>query len=203
MTRWLDVEALCEVRWGLLLLMLIVLPACQRGSSGAVVVEEMQTGPVPTLESWDVTLVMTDVPAGREQAQPRLALQSGYLAQFEEPDSTYLYLTPGTSGDAVRATLFDAAGDTSAVLLANELYYFDDDGRMEARGDVRVTTTGGRTLAGEHLRWLEATQRIRTDGFVQIETPTERIRGYGLDADENLDQFSLARVTGQVTVEEG
>ena len=187
--------------YGIVLLLIVVLSACQR-DPGAVVVEDMQTGPAPTLESWDVDLVVTEVPTGREQARPRLALKSGYLAQFEESDSTYLHLTPGTSGDPVRAILFDAEGDTSAVLLADELYYFDEEGRMEARGDVQVTTKEGRTLATEHLRWLETTRHVRTDGFIQIETPTERIQGYGLEADESLDRFSLARVTGQVTVEE-
>ena len=46
------------------------------------------------------------------------------------------------------------------------------------------------------------TLAVRTPGFVRIRTPKENVQGYNLVADEDLETYTLARVTGQVTYEE-
>jgi len=90
----------------------------------------------------------------------------------------------------------------SATIRADRIVYRDAAGRFDARGQVVVTTASGKRLEGEHLTWHEEEGRITTPGFVEITTPTDRIQGYGLRADENLDSYQLGRVTGQVTVED-
>ena len=90
----------------------------------------------------------------------------------------------------------------SATIRADRIVYRDAAGRFDARGQVVVTTARGKRLEGEHLTWHEEEGRITTPGFVEITTPTDRIQGYGLRADENLDSYQLGRVTGQVTVED-
>jgi hypothetical protein len=89
----------------------------------------------------------------------------------------------------------------SATIRANRIVYHDEDRRFDARGRVIVTTPGGKHLESEHLVWLEDERRITAPDFVSITTPTDRIQGYRLRADENLDTYQLGRVTGQVTVE--
>jgi len=90
----------------------------------------------------------------------------------------------------------------SATIRADRIVYRDAAGRFDARGQVVVTTASGKRLEGEHLTWHEEEGRITTPGFVEITTPTDRIQGHGLRADENLDSYQLGRVTGQVTVED-
>ena len=90
----------------------------------------------------------------------------------------------------------------SATIRANRIVYHDEDRRFDARGRVIVTTPGGKHLESEHLVWLEDERRITAPDFVSITTPTDRIQGYRLRADENLDTYQLGRVTGQVTVEQ-
>ncbi|PSQ99092.1 MAG: hypothetical protein BRD48_05140 [Bacteroidetes bacterium QS_9_68_14] len=97
----------------------------------------------------------------------------------------------------------EAASDSvSATIRANRIVYHDAAGRFDARGHVVVKTATGKRLEGEHLAWHEEEKRIATPGFVEITTPTDRIQGYDLRADENLDSYQLGRVTGRVTVED-
>ena len=163
----------------------------------------------PDQESWDVRLGMS------EDGRPRAHVVAPYMAKYEREDSSYALLLPAADGLAsdslgvdslrvrVTAYLFDEEGDSSATLEADRMVYLDEEGRFEARGDVVVVTREGKRLESEHLLWYEAEREVRTPGFVKITTPTERIQGYELVSDEDLDEYTLARVTGQVTVEDG
>lgn len=103
---------------------------------------------------------------------------------------------------AARSANAGSKDGVSATIRANRIVYHDAAGRFDARGRVVVTTATGKRLEGEHLAWHEEESRITTPGFVEITTPTDRIQGYGLRADENLASYQLGRVTGQVTVED-
>lgn len=159
---------------------------------------ELRTEEEPDQESWDVRLGLS------EGGRPRSQILAPYMAKYEREDSSYALLRPYADNleGRVTAYLFDEQGDSSATLDANRMLYFDEDGRFEARGNVVVVTREGKRLESEHLVWHEADREVRTPGFVKITTPTERIQGYGLVSDENLDRYALSRVTGQVIVED-
>ena len=154
-----------------------------------------------------------------EDNRPRALVEARRMERYEREDSTYTLLrghlgdSPGRAGPGsgasdstkgrVSARIYDEKSDSiAATIRANRLIYRDEERRFDARGRVVVTTTGGKRLESEHLAWLEEERRIQTPGFVRITTPTDRIQGYGLRADENLDTYHLRRVTGQVAVEE-
>lgn len=137
--------------------------------------------------------------------RPRAYLKAAHMERYEREDSTYalLHSFPDSLGGRVTVHLFNEKGDSTATLTANRLVYQDGKERFDARGRVLVTTQEGKRLESEHLTWLEDEKRVRTPGFVRLTTPTDRIEGYGLRSDENLENYHLRRVTGQVTVEEG
>ena len=178
-------------------LLLGLLAGCTRQAGPPPSAADVPDGPVPDYESWDVTLNLS------EQGRPRARLQAPYLARFAVQDSSYTLMEIGPdSTTRVTVYLYDEAGDASATVHADQLFYFDEEGRFEARGDVQVETVTGKRLFSEHLRWDEAARKVRTPGFVRILTAEERIQGYNLMADEDLSTYTLARVTGQVTVRE-
>jgi hypothetical protein len=116
------------------------------------------------------------------------------------PDST----RPPSDRTSQRVTawLFDAEGDSSAVLTADSLIYYDRQGQFDAFGDVLVVTQDRKRLRSSFLTWDEADRKIRTDRFVRITTPSERVEGYGLVADENLDTYQIGRFTAQVALDD-
>ncbi len=192
--RFFDASAL-----SLILCCLIVglLGGCER-QAAAPTMEAVRSEGAPDQESWDVRLAVS------EDGLPRAHLEAPYLARYERRDSSFSLLQspPDSLAGRVTAQLFDEAGDSSATVRADRLFYYDRERRFEAQGNVVVVTPEGKRLESEHLAWREDERRVRTPGFVRITTPTERIQGYDLVADENLDNYRIARVTGEVTIEE-
>lgn len=149
-----------------------------------------------------------------ENDRPRALVLAGRMERYAGEDSTYTLLQgssagpPGSTADSsgrrrVTVRIFGGSRDSvTATIRANRLVYHDEKRRFDARGRVIVTTAAGKRLESEHLAWHEDERRISTPGFVHITTPDDRIQGYGLRADENLETYHLRRVTGQVTVEE-
>ena len=151
----------------------------------------------PTSESWNAEMNIF------EGGLPRIKLQAAYLAQYETPDSSYTVLTALIENmDWVRVDIFNEKGDSSAVVHANRITYYDRERRFVAEGNVVVESAEDRWLFAEHLSWSEQTARISTPGYSTLRTPKETLSGYMLDADENFFDFSMARVVGTVQTED-
>ncbi|HHP7238224.1 hypothetical protein [Longibacter sp.] len=103
--------------------------------------------------------------------------------------------------DRVVAYVFEE-GDSSAVITAERMLYFAEEGRFEAFGDVEVYTVDRKRLSTEQLTWNQNTRKLRTRRFVRIVTPTEDVQGNGLVADENLDTYQIGRFTADVDVDD-
>lgn len=153
----------------------------------------------PQHVSWDAYFVMNE---GERQ---RAALAADRMEQYSRGDSTFALLRsdPDSTGpQRATAWLFDAEGDSSATLTADSLIYYDQERRFEAFGGVVVVTQEDKRLESEFLTWEEDERKIRTNRFVHITTPAERVAGYGLVADEDLDTYQIGRFTAQVTIED-
>jgi LPS export ABC transporter protein LptC len=173
---------------------LLLLTGCARQSDTLPPGVPMED--VPDQETWDIALSLS------MDGQPRALVRAPYLARYERADSTFARFGPtaeDTSRVAVR--VYDD-GQPTATVESDRLIYFDEERRFVAEGRVVVQTETGKTLRSESLTWDEAERSLRTDGFVRITTPTERLQGYQLVADEGLETYTLARITGQVEVEE-
>ena len=151
----------------------------------------------PTSESWSPIMHIS------EDGKPRLRLEAGYMARYETSDSTYLVMSAlNEESPRVRVDIFNTDGDSSAVVLSDRIMYFEKERRFVAEGDVVVQSHEDRWIFSEHLAWTERTARVNTPGYATIQTPTQRMSGYGLDADEDLQDFSMQRASGVVLIED-
>lgn len=182
----------------------VVLAACGREGAVLPTGDDEAAGPEPAQESWDVRFTVYESPTGDDATRPRMEMRAGYMAVYEQGDTTYTVLQSeaDTTAGRVTAFLFDTAGDTSATIRANRIRYYDRSRQFEARGAVVVDTREGRHLESETLFWNERSRRVRSPGFTRLTTPSEQVQGYDLVADENLDFYTLARVTGKGTFED-
>ncbi len=188
----------------ILILAALAMAGCARSDRPPYPEDEFEDEVRPVSESWNVVYSVTESASRDSGSRPRLHMDAGYMASYEN-DSTYTLLMAAESGGdgRVGAVIFDVdQGDTSAVIEAQRIVYMDEDRRFEASGDVVVDGREERRMWSERLFWDESTQRIWAPGFVRIVTPSERIEGYNLDADEDLDNYSLERVTGDADIEE-
>lgn len=149
-------------------------------------------------ESWEVVLRISD--AGTQ----RIQLEAWHMERYDDPDSLFTLLdsNPDVPDDRVRATFYDSAGVSSGTLTAESVRFDEDGEQLNASGDVRVRSSSGRLLEAELVRWDQAARRITAPGFVYLETEDEKIRGFGLDADEDLSSYAIRRITGTVVIRE-
>ena len=180
----------------------LVLFGCRREATVAPSMEELRSEVAPVQESWNVRYFVHETPIDTEASIPRVEIRAATMSTYEAVDSTYTLMKGDSLQTRVTAYFYDEAGDTSAVLQADRLLLFEKQHRFEARGDVDVLTPENKRLTSEHLVWYEDNRTLETPGFVRIETPSERVQGYNLVADEDLETYTLKRMTGQVTVEE-
>lgn len=103
-----------------------------------------------------------------------------------------------TMSGPVTVDFFDHDNLHAVARLTSDSCVVDDRTKnMVAIGNVRVVSLRrSLTLSTDELSWIHATQRIRSDDAVLIETPQERINGVGFESNQDLSEYRLARVRG-------
>ncbi len=100
-------------------------------------------------------------------------------------------------------TFFEKDGAVSATLRANYAYYYKEEDRWKATGNVVVhNILNEETLKSEELYWEPKTEDVYTEKFVRIETPGELMTGTGLKAKQDFSEWSLENPEGTIDVEE-
>jgi LPS export ABC transporter protein LptC len=90
-------------------------------------------------------------------------------------------------------------GSQTSVLLADSGVIQERKQKVEALGNVVVTTQQGVKLTTESLRWNPQDDKIVTDDFVTITKGRDVITGYGLEADQELKHFVIKeKVKGEI-----
>ena len=95
----------------------------------------------------------------------------------------------------VRVDFYDANGAKTSELSAREGEIDRMTRDMTARGNVVLQTAEGTRMSTDHLQFLNRSQKIVTDGFVEIVRGRDVLTGYGLETDPDLEagQFVIQR----------
>ena len=175
----------------------LALSACERRSV-PISMETVRGEDAPVQETWNAHFVQTT------GGTPRLDVRSAYQASYERGDSAFVLMSSAGDSAATRvlAVVYGEDGDTTAVVRADLLYWYEDQERFEARGNVVADAKSGRRVESEHLDWDDRTGKLSTPGFARVYEDSNILEGYGLTADEALGEWSLANFTGQVEVAE-
>lgn len=175
-----------------IVVLVFALLSCESRSQEESIVLDPITG--PKLESWDIELNVL------KQSIPRYHIVAGYQAQYEQGDSSYSLLLPSKEreGVPVEITLFDESGLESGTLSALEILYYDRKGRIEAKSEVQLIGKNEKVLSSEYLSWSEESRKVSTTGFVTIDSPSEKLQGYDLIANEDLSEVEIKNLTGIV-----
>ena len=71
---------------------------------------------------------------------------------------------------------------------------------MYAIQNVVAQNDSGVVLKTEELKWRNSDQKIVTDKFVSITTRKEIIEGYGLEADQSLNNYIVFNPTYSASI---
>jgi LPS export ABC transporter protein LptC len=98
---------------------------------------------------------------------------------------------------------FDEMGKLEYTLRANHAYYFKEENKWRGRGKVEVKNIAkGEQLNTEELFWKPAEEKILTDKFVTIRQQDDVLYGQGLDAKQDLSDYTLLKPEGDISIKE-
>ena len=144
---------------------------------------------LPTQESWNTTVVFSD--SGRLRAK----LKAGHFSMYEQRRETLL-------DSNIRIDFFNADGAHSSLLTAKRGRVDDATQNMEAFENVVVVSDSGTVVKTEYLFWDNKTRKVRSDKFVSVTSPKEHLEGYGFEADQGIQNYTIYRVSGSAAVKQ-
>lgn len=139
---------------------------------------------IPTQESFKPIVTFSD--SGKVKA----ILKAGRIRQYARFNYTII--------DSGAVVDFYKAGVYTSTLTGKRGKIFDLTKDVEVYDSVSVVSQDGSDLRTSKLYWANKTQKIRTDEFVHIKTKTDDISGYGFESDQNLKNYVIYKVSGQV-----
>jgi LPS export ABC transporter protein LptC len=169
-------------------MLLLAMNACEEKIKPAIASADIGNN-VPSQESWNAKITFTD------SGKVSCILHAGHIGVYSERRYTLL-------DSNIVVDFFDEHEHHTSVLTA--LHGKVDDGThdFEAHGNVVVISDSGTTLKTEDLYWDNLSQKINTESYVEITSPTEKIQGHGLQSDKGLKQYVVFKVTGQAKTNE-
>ena len=141
---------------------------------------------IPAQESWNDEIVFSD------SGITRAVLKSDHILYYTDKAE---YLLKNN----VKVDFYNKIGSHNSVLTSDSSIIDDRTKNMTAYGHVKVVSDSGTVLMTEEMHWTNETRRISGDKFVTITSKTESIQGYGFESDQNLKDYTIKKVSGQVT----
>ncbi len=139
------------------------------------------SGPLSEME--DVNMLYS------EKDRVRVKMTAAKILEFKNGDKEFpegLYLE-----------FYNPAGIMTSTLKANHAFYFKEEDQWRGRGKVEVKNIEkNQQLNTEELFWKETTRKIFTDKFVTIKMENEVIYGTGLDATQDLSNYTIRKPEG-------
>jgi LPS export ABC transporter protein LptC len=170
----------------LLIVLILVFAACENTPKDNAA-PAVYDGPIRTLENVEILHSDSAIIKARVKAPVILMLQNedrevtkGMFIEFLDPDGT-----------------------VTATLKSDYAYYFKEEDRWRAEGNVVVDNIANEeTLRTEELYWEPKTGDVYTEKFVKIESPGEVITGTGLKAKQDFSTWTLDHPEGVFIIED-
>lgn len=137
---------------------------------------------LPSQESWNSTVTFSD--SGKTKA----VLEAAHISVY--PNRGYTLIDSGAKVN------FYKGGEIVSTLTGKRSMINDKTKDIEIFDSVVVLNTEGSELRTQKLFWNNLTQRVSSDEFVSIKTPTETIEGIGFESDQNLKNYKIFKVSG-------
>lgn len=110
--------------------------------------------------------------------------------------------TPYTEFEkGLRLYFYNDLQELDSKLSARYGIIWEHKDEMLVRDSVVILNTEGEKLSTEELVWKRKEQKIFSDKFVTITTPTEIIYGNGFEANEDFSDYMIKDITGTVLLD--
>lgn len=162
----------------MLIVFLLLLIGCGSERVKPIVDVSIKIEELPAQESWKSKILFTD--SGKTKA----ILWSGHIRVYTTSMETLL-------DDSVKVDFYNPFQIKTTTMTSMRGRIDDKTKNLYAIENVIAVNDSGVTLTSEELMWRNSDQKIVTDKFVTIITPTENIQGYGLESDQQLKNYTI------------
>lgn len=139
---------------------------------------------IPSQESFNSKVIFSD------SGMVKAILEAGRIRVFGK--SNYTLIDSNAKVDFYKNGVF------SSTLTGKRGKIYDATKDVEVYDSVRMVSDDGSILTTNKLYWVNKTQKIKSDEFVHITTKNEDIKGYGFEADQNLKNYVIYKVSGEM-----
>lgn len=130
-----------------------------------------------------------------ENERVKVKMQAPVLYEFENEDKEF--------PKGIAMEFYTEDGQLESTLKANHAYYFKDQKLWRGRGKVEVKNIQkNEQLNTEELFWKQPDQTIYTEEFVTIRQQGDVIYGKGLNAKQDLSEYTITKPYGDFDVDE-
>lgn len=143
--------------------------------------ESLNKKNIPVQESWDSEIFFS------EDGILKAILYTDNLKVYERPKETLL--------EGVHIDFYDEFGQKSSKLTSKFGKIDDLSKNMYAIDSVVAVSDSGVVLTSDELLWKNKEKKIVTEKFVRIVSEDEIIEGYGLESDQDLNNYTIFNIT--------
>lgn len=137
-----------------------------------------------------------DLPTQESDSSTILFTEKGLKKAIVYADKIYMYAERSeTLLENVKIDFFNEEGEKASKLTAKHGRVDDLTKNMYAHDSVVAVNDSGMVLRTDELMWNNKNRKITTEEFVTIESPVERIEGYGFESDQTLSNYVIYKIT--------
>jgi LPS export ABC transporter protein LptC len=170
------------MKYPILIILLLFIAGCGSEKVKPKIDTSLKVEELPAQESWDSNIIFTD--SGRTQA----VMWVGHLRMFTQAQETLI-------DSNLKVDFYNPQQIKTTTLTSRRGRVDDKTKNLYAIENVVAVNDSGITLETEELMWRNSDSRIVSDKFVTINTPTEKIQGYGFESDQHLKNYIIYKVT--------
>ncbi|WP_010663102.1 LPS export ABC transporter periplasmic protein LptC [Marinilabilia salmonicolor] len=174
----------------LLLAVLVLFTSCQSNTS-----EEIQAAVdeenLPSLSVKDLETAVTD--------SGRIAYRfiTPEMNQYENLEKPYTEFPEG-----LHLIIYNQQEEIDAQIKSKYAIYHESEDLWELQNDVEAVNFKNEVINTEQLFWDSRKHIIYSDEFIKITTDKEILTGYGFESDERLENYTIKRISGILSVQE-
>ncbi|CUU10234.1 LPS export ABC transporter protein LptC [Candidatus Kryptobacter tengchongensis] len=176
-----------KIKFIILLTTVFLFISCEEKLKPSIV--QLPHQQIPSQESWNATIIFSD------SGKVRAVLKANHIMVFQTQDVTIL-------NQGFRVDFYDENGKHTSYLIADSGRVNEKTKNLEAYGNIIAVSDEGTKVETSRLFWDNERNKIRSDAFVKVTSPNEVLQGYGFEADQDLKNYVVYKVSGQARVEE-
>ena len=174
----------------LLLAVLVLFSSCQSNTT-----EEIQAAVdeenLPSLSVKDLETAVTD--------SGRIAYRfiTPEMNQYENLEKPYTEFPKG-----LHLIIYNEKEEIDAQIKSRYAIFHESEDLWELQDDVEAVNFKNEVINTEQLFWDSRKHTIYSDEFIKITTDQEILTGYGFESDERLENYTIKRISGILSVQE-